>query len=174
MIIVCVLSRVPGTTYMDETQILFSRHHDFPGEQTVWLLRTAGLEEHQDTGHWAISAEESPVDQKPCGTSNYILKAGAVPWLGVMGLRKDRDIKSQTLNANWDQNRSLTHSIPEAGALLAKHEVRTFCWRPFALPSHPLSALLCYWGLFLFLSFSICCRFALLRPWRRERSKRCF
>lgn len=64
MIIVCVLSRVPGATYMDETQILFSRHHDFPGEQMVWLLRTAGPEEHQDTGHWAISAEESPVESE--------------------------------------------------------------------------------------------------------------
>lgn len=49
---------------MDETQILFSRHHDFSGEQTVWLLRTAGSEGHQDTGHWAISAEESPVESE--------------------------------------------------------------------------------------------------------------
>lgn len=64
MIIVRVLSRVSGATYMDETQILFSRHHDFSGEQTVWLLRTAGPEGHQDTGHWAISAEESPVESE--------------------------------------------------------------------------------------------------------------
>jgi len=49
---------------MDETQILFSRHHDFPREQMVWLLRTAGPEEHQDTGHWAISAEESPAESE--------------------------------------------------------------------------------------------------------------
>ena len=129
-----------------------------PGQQGAGLFQQKGVQ-------W---------NQKPCGTSNYILKAGAVNWLRVVGLGKDRDIKSQTLNADWDQNRPLTHSFPEAGIPLAKHEVRTFCWRPFALLSHPLSALLCCWGLFIFLSFSICCHFALLRPWRRSRSKRCF
>jgi len=45
-------------------EVLPGRHHDFPREQMVWLLRTAGPEEHQDTGHWAISAEESPAESE--------------------------------------------------------------------------------------------------------------
>lgn len=80
------------TSGWDTDSIL--KDYDFLEEQTVWLLGTASAIGYQDTADWSISAEESPVESETKGTSKYILKAGAVPWLGVVRLGKDKDIKS--------------------------------------------------------------------------------